>query len=44
MAKIEVNPGACGLKTVLKITPLDRRKLKVEIETECPSVKAMENN
>lgn len=42
MAKVEVNSGACGLKTTLIITPMEKRKLKVEIESECPQVKAME--
>ncbi|MBR0600490.1 DUF6951 family protein [Sinanaerobacter chloroacetimidivorans] len=42
MVKVEINPGACGLKTTLKITQGEKRKLKVEIESECPQVKAME--
>lgn len=42
MAKVEVNPGACGLKTTLVITSIDKRKLKVEIESQCPHIKTME--
>lgn len=43
MAKVEIDPGACGLRTTLKISQIDKRKLKVEIESECPHVQAMED-
>lgn len=44
MIKVDINPGVCGLKTKLNIVPVEKRTLRVEIESECPHVKAMEDD
>lgn len=41
MAKIEVNPGICGLKTKLDINADKKKTFNVEIDSECPHIRAM---
>lgn len=43
MVRVNVNPGACGLKTKLIITADDNRLIKVGIQSECPQIMAMES-
>ena len=43
MAKVDVNPGICGLKTQLTITADDMQIVKVEIQSECPYIVAMKD-
>lgn len=42
MAVVEVNPGVCGLKTIVKVISDDMQNAVVEITTECPNIKPME--
>lgn len=42
MAEVIVNPGVCGFNTILKINSEDMQNADVEITTECPNVKSME--
>ena len=42
MAKVEVNPGVCGLLTTLHVKVDDMENVSVEIQSECPHIKAME--
>jgi hypothetical protein len=44
MIKVDIDPGVCGLKTTLSIVPVEKWILRVEIESECPHVKAMEGD
>jgi hypothetical protein len=42
MVEVEVNPGVCGLKTVVKVQSEDMQNASIEILTECPNIKPME--
>ena len=41
MAKVTVNPGVCGFKTVISANSEDMQNAILEITTECPYIKAM---
>ena len=43
MAKVQVNPGICRLKTELAITADDMQMVTVEIQSECPYIMAMQD-
>ncbi|QHI73111.1 DUF6951 family protein [Aminipila terrae] len=42
MVKVDVNPGACGLKTSLRMEVDGNQSLKIDIQSECPQIMAME--
>ena len=42
MVEVKVNPGVCGLNTVIKVNSEDMQNAVVEIITECPNIKPME--
>ena len=43
MVEVKVNPGICGLESTIKVTTEDMQVAGVEISTQCPNVKQMEN-
>lgn len=43
MAIVVVNPGVCGLKSTIKTDSEDMQNATINIETECPYIKAMSN-
>jgi len=44
MVKVKVNPGACGLITTLSIEAPDVKHVNIEIDSQCPQIKAMEED
>ena len=42
VAEVEINPGVCGLKTVVRVHSEDMQNAVIEISTECPNIKPME--
>lgn len=42
MVEIKVNPGICGLKTVIRAESEDMQTAKLDICTECPNIKPFE--
>jgi hypothetical protein len=42
MVEVKVNPGICGLNTVIKVDSEDMQNAVIEIVTECPNIKPME--
>lgn len=42
MVEVKVNPGVCGLNTVIKVDSEDMQNAVIEIVTECPNIKPME--
>lgn len=38
MIEVEVNPGICGLKSVIKASSSDMMNAEVMIESDCPAV------
>jgi hypothetical protein len=42
MVEVKVNPGVCGLNTIVKVDSEDMQNAVVEIITECPNIKPME--
>lgn len=42
MAKVYVNPGICGFKTVITVYPKDIQNAIIKIETQCPNIKPLE--
>ena len=43
MARVEIDPGICGLKTQLELTSDDLQMVKVDIQSECPHIMAMKD-
>ena len=41
MAKVEVNPGVCGLHSVIHVSCEDGQTADIQIESECPGIKAL---
>lgn len=41
MAKVEVNPGVCGLKSVIHATADEEQTVVFTVETACPHIRAM---
>lgn len=41
MVEVKVNPGVCGLKTVIKVSSEDMQNAVIEIVTECPNIAPM---
>lgn len=42
MVEVKVNPGVCGLNTMIKVDSEDMQNAVIEIITECPNIKPME--
>jgi len=42
MAKVTINPGICGFKTVIKAVSTDGQHAEVKINTACPNLKPFE--
>lgn len=42
MVEVKVNPGVCGLNTIIKVDSDDMQNAIIEIITECPNIKPME--
>lgn len=40
--EVEVNPGICGFKTIVKVNSEDMQNAIIELLTECPNIKPME--
>gem|GEM_PF-60474 len=43
MATVTVNPGVCGLNSVITVDSEDMQNAVIKIDTECPYIKAMGN-
>lgn len=41
MAKIRINPGACGLITTIRVKKNDRNNYSVQIESDCEMVEKL---
>lgn len=41
MVEVKVNPGACGLKSIIKVSSEDKQNAFIEIITDCPNIKPM---
>ena len=41
MKKLKVNPGVCGLETVITVVSEDGSEAEVSVESKCPAVKKM---
>jgi hypothetical protein len=44
MATVTIDPGICGLKTVITTSSDDEETVKVTIVSECPSIQAMQED
>jgi hypothetical protein len=42
MVEVKLNPGICGLNTIIKVDSEDMQNAVIEIVTECPNIKPME--
>lgn len=42
MVEVKVNPGVCGFNTNIKVDCEDMQNAVIEIVTECPNIKPME--
>jgi len=42
MAHVKVNPGVCGLMSVIGATADEELQVRVTIQSDCPAIKAME--
>lgn len=42
MVTVSVNPGICGLKSIIKINSEDMQNAQIEMITDCPNIKPME--
>jgi hypothetical protein len=42
MVEVKVNPGVCGLKSVIKVNSEDMQNTRIEIVTDCPNIKPLE--
>ncbi len=42
MIEVKVNPGVCGFNTIVKVNSADMQNAELEILTECPNIKPME--
>ncbi|TJX13099.1 hypothetical protein E9840_10790 [Tissierella creatinini] len=42
MVEVKVNPGICGLNTFIKVESEDMQTAIIEICTDCPNIKPME--
>lgn len=42
MSKVHVNPGVCGLETIITVEKSGRSALNISLDTKCPYIKKME--
>lgn len=42
MIEVNVNAGVCGFNTIIKVDSEDEQNAVIEIITECPNIKPME--
>ena len=42
MVEVKVNPGVCGLKSIIKVNSEDMQNALIEIITDCPNIKPLE--
>lgn len=42
MAEVKVDAGICGFRTIIKVKSEDMQNAALEITTECPSLKPLE--
>lgn len=42
MVEVKVNPGVCGLNTTIRVNADDMQTANIEICTDCPNIKPME--
>lgn len=42
MVEVKVNPGVCGLKSIIKINSEDMKNAFIEVTTDCPNIKPLE--
>lgn len=42
MVEVNVNAGVCGFNTIIKVDSEDEQNAVIEIITECPNIKPME--
>ena len=42
MVEVKVNPGVCGLKSIIKVNSEDMQNAQIEIITDCPNIKPLE--
>lgn len=42
MVEVKVNPGVCGFKTIIKVDSEDMQNAVIEIITDCPNLKPLE--
>ncbi len=43
MIEVKVNPGICGLNTIITTESNDGQNAAISIKTECPNLKPLEN-
>lgn len=41
MVKVQLNPGICGLKTIIEVKSEDMQMAEIKIETDCQNIKNM---
>ncbi|MGL6173544.1 MAG: DUF6951 family protein [Cellulosilyticaceae bacterium] len=41
MVKVELNPGVCGLKTIIEVNSEDMQMAEIKIQTDCQNIKNM---
>jgi hypothetical protein len=44
MAKVSVDAGICGFNTEINVTSEDGQNARIEIKTECPNLKPLEES
>ncbi|WP_319478327.1 DUF6951 family protein [Marispirochaeta aestuarii] len=44
MIRLELDPGICGLKTRIEASSEDGRLVRLGIESQCPSIQALEES
>lgn len=42
MVEVKVNPGICSLKSIIKVNSEDMQNVLIEIITDCPNIKPLE--
>lgn len=42
MIEVKVNPGCCGLNSIIKVDSKNKQMATIEFTTECPNIKPLE--
>lgn len=42
MVEVKVNPGVCGLKSLIKVNSENKQTALIEFQTACPNLKPLE--